>query len=423
MPTTAPPIPAQQSNTGISREQIDMAIAGLSPVERVMIRLLMLQYLDPTPEDITLMAQERCEPNMKAGYKFGGFAVGADRTIVLPKEWITAIQNKVRQYASELRDHRQRLELQIAFLTDYLQGLERETEAIETLLVTECGDTQDSLKEIASQARQALISYGLRKLAARVEKQELDEAAYTKERLNLEYQAHQRRRDRFKKRLEQTLQERQVMTLSSLSDEHLATIWCIAKGPLLSRRVKAIQKFLNALAVVLKAPMQDGQFAAAVNAGLGSRMAGGHKNEGIGTSHVAIKEDLWSKALLSLPPAAAPTPPKPCEHDGGGKTLVGRLQSLAGFLMSEEDESKLWIRTIQCLPCLLRLRSIQEASSAQEVNVLYNIKVRATMPRKDEPLAPVVEDQEAAAAKLADLEERLRPYIGTDVLPEGNSRW
>jgi hypothetical protein len=423
MPTTASAGPAQHADSGISREQIDMAIAGLSPVERVMIRLLMLQYLDPAPEDITLMAQERCEPNMKAGFKFGGFAVGADRVIVLPKEWITAIENKVRQYASEVRDHRHRLELQIAFLTDYLQGLEREIGAIETLLVTECGETPDSLKDIRAQARQAIISYGLRKLAARAEKQEIEETDYLKERLSLECQAHLRRRDRFKKRLEQTLQERQAMTLSSLSDEHLATIWCIAKGPLLSRRVKAIQKFVNALAAVLKAPLQEGQFAAAVHAGLGSRMAGGNKNEGIGTSPLATKEDLWSKALLSLAPAAAPAQPKPCEHDGGGKTLVSRLRSLAGFLMPEEDESKLWVRTAQCLPCLSRLRSIQEASLAQEVDVLYNIKARATMPRKDEPQAPVVEDPEAAAAALADLEERLRPYIGTNVVPEGNRSW
>jgi hypothetical protein len=423
MPTTAPPSPPQQSQTGISREQIDVAIAGLQPVERVMIRLLMLQYLDPAPEDITFMAQERSEPQMKAGHKFGGFAMGADRAVVLPKEWITAIEHKVQQYASEVRQHRQRLDLKIAILSEYLEGLERESEAIETLLVTECGHSQDSLKELASQARQAVISYGLRKLAARAEKKEVDEAAYIKERLSLEYQAHQRRRDRFKKRLEQTLQERQVVMLSSLSDEHLATIWCIAKGPLLSRRVKAIQRFVNALAATLNAPLQGGQFAAAVNAGLGSRMAGGNKNEGVGTRPLAIKEDLWSKALLSLPPATAPAQPKPCEHDGGGKALVGRLQSLAAYLMSEEDEGKLWTRSTQCLPCLLRLRSIQEASSTQEVDVLYNIKVRATMPRKDEPQAPVVEDQEAAAAKLADLEERLRPYIGTDILPEGNARW
>ena len=95
MATTLPITPLQHDHDGISREQIDMAIAGLAPVERVMIRLLMLQYLDPSPEDITLMAQERSEPNMKAGYKFGGFAVGADRAIVLPKEWITAIENKL----------------------------------------------------------------------------------------------------------------------------------------------------------------------------------------------------------------------------------------------------------------------------------------------------------------------------------------
>ena len=108
---------------------------------------------------------------------------------------------------------------------------------------------------------------------------------------------------------------------------------------------------------------------------------------------------------------------------GAGKALGSRLQSLATYLISEEEESKLWALASQCLSCLVRLRGIQEASFAQEVDVLYNIKTRVTMPRKEEPEAAPVETQEEAAAQLADLQERLRPYVGTDVLPEGNSRW
>jgi hypothetical protein len=34
-----------------------------------------------------------------------------------------------------------------------------------------------------------------------------------------------------------------------------------------------------------------------------------------------------------------------------------------------------------------------------------------------------VEDPEIAAAKLADLEERLRPFIGTNIVPEGAKSW
>ena len=136
MATTTSPHLAQHAPLAVTRERIEAAIASLQPFERVMIRLLMLQYLDPTHDDVTFMAQERSEPNMKAGHKFGGFAVGTDRKIILPKEWITAIEHKVQQYASQVRDHRKRLDLQISFMTDYLQGLERETLAIETLLIT-----------------------------------------------------------------------------------------------------------------------------------------------------------------------------------------------------------------------------------------------------------------------------------------------
>src|SRR5206468_11328176 len=99
--TTSHPL-AQHASPAVTREQIEKAIASLQPFERVMIRLLMLQYLDPNHDDVTFMARERCEPNMKAGYKFGGFATGADRKIVLPKEWITAIEHKVQQYASQV---------------------------------------------------------------------------------------------------------------------------------------------------------------------------------------------------------------------------------------------------------------------------------------------------------------------------------
>ena len=423
--TTSQPL-AQHASPAVTREQIEAAIASLQPFERVMIRLLMLQYLDPTPDDVTFMARERSEPNMKAGHKFGGFAKGADRKIILPREWITAIEHKVQQYASQVRDHRNRLDLQISFITDYLQGLERETLAIETLLITACGFDGASLEELRLQARQALITYALRKLAARAEKQELEEDAYLKERLSLEYQAQHRRRTRFKKRLEQMLQERRVVMLSSLSDEHLATIWGIAQGPILNRRVKAIQRFVNALASTLNAPLQEGQFAAAVNAGLGSRMAGGNKNEGVGTKALEIKEDLWSKTLQALPPAPAPSESKPCEHDGGGKVLAGLLRSLATYLMSEEDESKLWTRTNQCLPCLLRLRNIQEEAYVVDEtaeSIVERVRARTMMPRKDEPQAPPVEDPADAAAKLADLEERLRPFIGTNVLPVGAKTW
>jgi hypothetical protein len=416
----------QQAQPALTREQIDAAIRSLQPVERVMIKLLLLQFLDPTLDDVHLMAQERSEPQMKAGSKLGGLPLAPGRAIVLPKAWITAIQDSVQQYATQLREHRERLDLQLAFLKDYLAGLQLELHAIEALLKAEHNFSAENFDELRQQARQAPAFYPLKKLMDRAEKQEIEEADYVRERLGLEYQAHSRRRDRFKKRLEQTLQERQALLMSSLSDEHLATIWGIAKGPILNRRVKAMQKYVSALAGVLQAPLADMEYAAAVTAGMGSRMPGGSKNEGIGSITVESKGDLWSKTIQSLAPAPAPTEVKPCEHDGGGKALLGKLRQLAVYLMPEEEERKLWTRTVQCASCVSRIRTLQVdshiAAESSEM-VVERLKARTAMPRKEEPKPAQPESPEVTAEKLAELEERLRPFIGTDILPEGSTRW
>jgi hypothetical protein len=424
-PASFPPTQEDRHEAPVlTREHIEAAINSLQPVERVMIRLLLLQYLDPIDEDLIFMAQERAEPQMKAGSKFGGFAIAPDRSVLFPKEWIVATEYRVKQYASQVREHRHRLDLQISLIEDYLEGITQELEAIETLLKTECGHTQETLSELRALARQAAIGYALKKLAARTEKQAVEEAAYLNERLGLEYQAHSRRHDRFKKRLALAVQERHALMMSSLSDEHLATIWSIAKGPIMNRRVKAMQRYIGALAAVLKAPLAGTEFAAAVNAGLGSRSPGGSKNEGIATTPPVFKEDLWSKTVQTLPPGASPAEPKPCEHDGGAKVLLGRLRSLVTYQLGEEDENKLWLRTTQCLPCLIKARAVQQEAGvigqAAEV-VLERIQQRTALPRKQEaepapaPVAPSIPEK--------DLEELLRPFIGSDAGQEGAKSW
>src|SRR5947209_20007447 len=98
MTTSAPP------QTTLTRAQIETAIAALQPVQRVMVRLLLLAYLDPTPEDIAFMARERSEPNMRAGLKQGGKAqVAHDKSSGLPKDWLVAVGTKVRQFQTQPR--------------------------------------------------------------------------------------------------------------------------------------------------------------------------------------------------------------------------------------------------------------------------------------------------------------------------------
>jgi len=422
MTTTAPP------QTTLTRAQIETAIATLQPVQRVMVRLLLLPYLDPPAEDIAFMARERSEPNMRAGLKQGGRSqVAHDKISGLPKDWIVAVETKVQQFQTQLRSQLTRLNLLADFLTDCLAGLQLEITATEQLLASECEIGPESLEDLRAQAKLSPLTYALKKLAARADKGEIEEADYVRERLSLEYQARLRQRDRFKKRLNLVLLERQASILSSLSDEFLAEIWCIAVGPITNRRVKAVQAYVNALASTLKSGLDAASFAAAVNAGLGPRLAGGSKNEGIGSKPVDLAGDLWTQTILALAAdPIAPITPKPCEHpEGGTKGLTAKLRSLAIYELGEDEEVKMWPRTVQCLNCLTVVRAAQQESgivgrSLDEV--VARVKTRSAFPRKE--AAPAA--QEAAPAPEAealDLEERLRPFIGDDAGQVGAKSW
>lgn len=422
MTTTAP------SQTTLTRAQSETAIASLQPVHRVMVRLLLLAYLDPTPEDIAFMARERSEPNMRAGLKQGGRSqVAHDKISGLPKDWLVAVENKVRQFQTQLRTQLIRLNLLVDFLTDYLAGLQLEIRATEQLLTSECEIGPESLEDLRAQAKLSPLTYSLKKLAARADKGEIEEADYVRERLSLEYQARLRQRDRFKKRLNLVLLERQASMMSSLSDEFLAEIWCIAVGPITNRRVKAVQAYVNALASILKTGLDAASFAAAVNAGLGPRLAGGSKNEGVGSKPLDLSGDLWTQTILAL--AADPIPPitpKPCEHpEGGTKSLTAKLRSLPIYELGEDEEIKMWPRTVLCLNCLTVVRDAQQETgivgrSLDEV--VARVKTRSAFPRKE--AAPAA--QEAAPAPEAealDLAERLRPFIGDDAGQVGAKSW
>ncbi len=426
MSTTAPP------QSALTRAQIEATIATLPPVYRVMLRLLLLRYLDPTLDDITFMARERSEPMNRAGgnasLRVGGKPIPEEEKIlILPKDWIVAIEAKVNQFRTQLREQRGRLDLQTTFLGDYLEGLRSELEALEHLLTTGCGTSQETLDDLRSQAKLAPVVYAMKKLAVRAEKQEIEEEEYVRERLSLEYQSHIRRWGRFTKRLDQVLLERQATLMSSLSDEFLATIWGIARSPVMDRHVKAVQKFVSALATITQGSLDQGEFAAAVNAGIGPKLPGGSKNEGIGSKPLVTPGDLWSRAIQALAAApATPPTPKPCAHDGGGKILVSRLRNMATYVLGEDDEIPLWTRTAQCLHCLnvLRAAQVEAAVVGQPAGVVMErVKARTAMPRKEAPEAATPQAPAPPKEMSEELELILKNFIGDDAGQAGAKSW
>ncbi len=174
---TAPPQPT------LTREQIETVIASLQPVQRVMIRLLLLPYMSPSPDDIFFMARERTEPNMRAGGNiataFGGnVAIRREKINGVPKDWLVAVEYRALQYQAQLRENLVRLNLLADFFQDYLTGLQPEIDAMEHLLSTECEMSQESLDDLRAQARLSPLTFALKKLAARADKQEVEEEDY-----------------------------------------------------------------------------------------------------------------------------------------------------------------------------------------------------------------------------------------------------
>lgn len=416
---------AAPPNPTLTREQIETVIVSLQPVQRVMIRLLLLPYMSPTTEDIAFMARERREPNMRAGgyvsSAFGGNAdIRREKINGVPKEWLDAVEYRARQYQAQLRENLVRLNLLADFFQDYLDGLQPEIDAMEQLLSTECEMSQESLDDLRAQARLSPLTYALKKLAARAEKQEVEEEDYRRERLSLEYQAHLRRRDRFKKRLDQVKMERQATLLSSLSDEFLAEVWGLSVGPIRNRRVKAIQAYISALAAALKSGLNPASLTAAVNAGIGPKLPGGSKNEGFSSKPVDLSGDLWSLTVHALAAELiSSAAPKSCTHpESGTKSLAAKLRGLATYELGEDEEVKIWARTVPCFNCVTALRTSQQESGLldrQAEEVLAQVKTRTAMPRKETPEA--VQEKAAVAQEEMglSLDERLRPWIGDDM--------
>ena len=415
---TAPPNPT------LTREQIETVIASLQPVQRIMIRLLLLPYMTPSPDDIFFMARERTEPNMRAGGNiataFGGNVdIRREKINGVPKNWLVSVEYRALQYQAQLRENLVRLNLLTDFLRDCLTGLQPEIAAMEHLLSTACEMSQESLDDLRAQARLSPLTYALKKLAARADKQEVEEEDYRRERLSLEYQAHLRRRDRFKKRLDQITVERQAALLSSLSDEFLSEIWGLAVGPVRNRRVKAIQAYLSALATALHASPDQASMTAAVNAGIGPKLAGGSKNEGVGSKPVDLAGDLWSLTVHALAAELmSSAAPKPCTHpEEGTKSLAAKLRGLATYELGEDEEVKIWARTAQCFNCVTALRATQQESGAldrQTEEILSQVKTRTAMPRKETPEAAQEKAKVVHEEAGLSLDERLRPWIGDD---------
>lgn len=300
----------------LTPEQVERAIESLPQQGRIMLRLLLLQYYDLTPEDIEYIAADRPDPRLVAGAK--------STAPVISRDALAGIANQVAHYRSIVRQRRERAWLRTECLRKLIALDRALSEAAERLLARRFGLEPGAVEELRRHARTAVPKPLLRDLSRRWEKDDIAEEDYRKARLSLEYQALCRRLDRSQRRLEAALRDLELTSHTALQDHEIAQAWGIPAGSLAARKVKYLHQYLQAVQSQLRGSTPAAQEA------------------------VMAPVDLWKETFRAL--ATKPVQRTIAVYDGLERTeteLMDKLMAFAGGTMPEEVESRFWMALIQ----------------------------------------------------------------------------
>ncbi|HJT21888.1 MAG TPA: hypothetical protein VJ746_15530 [Nitrospira sp.] len=292
---------------------IESVIEGLPIQGRIMLKLILLQHFDVTDEEINYMTADRPDPRCVAGTK--------PTYNILTQEAIKAVRDKRDQYLRHARLKRERMWLQCECVKELLRLREALAERAAHLLVTRYGLSSDAVAELRAQARAAVSKPQLRLLDERWDAGEISLEDYQRQRLSIELQTQVRLADRYRKRLDLVLRERETADYTSLLDYEIALIWGIPAGTLAARKVKYIAQYLQSL----HAALQGGERPVAT-----------------------APLDLWRETFTIL--ATRPVERSLSTYDGLERTeanLVEKLTTLAWGTMNEDVETKFWLSIVQ----------------------------------------------------------------------------
>jgi hypothetical protein len=301
----------KQTAALLTPEQIEAVVNALPPQGRIMLRLLLLQYLDVTHEDCEYMAADRPDPRFAAG--------GKPLTPYISQETIQGIKDRVAHYRTQLRVKRERTALQIDCLARQIAITDRLCSLAERLLTGRFGLTKEQSQDLKRQARTAVPKPALREMDRKWAEGTITEDDYRRDRLSLEWQMLLRKLDREQKRLSLAQREFQNASTVALQDHEIAHIWGLPAGALAARKAKSLHQYLQ---------------------GLQSRLQG---------SQAAVEQttppvDLWKETFAVL--AKRPVERSVAPYDGleGSETaLLDKLAVFAAGKLSEDLEGRFWL--------------------------------------------------------------------------------
>ena len=298
-------------STTVTREQIEATVEDLPTQNRIMIRLLLIQYLDVVQADIEFMAADGNDPRFTQGQK--------STRKVLSRDAIQAVADRVEQYRSQVRQKRERIWLQIECLRKQLVQCDALGRSAMELLMSRFGYDQQAIRELKEGARAAVPRPALRALQKKWDQDEISEEDYRKERLPHLCQDEFRRAQRFRIRLQVAEREFAGVSRVPLQDHEIAHIWCLPFSSLAARKVKAFHQYLQSLQAKAQAASPET------------------------TSRTAPPPDYWKETFSAL--ADSPVQHSVDSYDGmeGSETaLMDKLTAFASGTLPDELESRFW---------------------------------------------------------------------------------
>lgn len=364
----------------LTSELIESVIEALPVQSRIMVRLLLLQYLEPAEDDIQFIVEDQPDSRFMAGDQ-----PQEKKSLVAATHEVT---DRIGQYSGFLRQKRERPWLQVECLKKQIALTDLTIRAAEGLLTSKFDVDRAELKERKQSAVSALPRPEIRRLERALEQEETTEEDYHRDRLLIEYQTLIRRRERQRRRLKNAEQEYELSGLAPLQDHEVAHIWGIPLGSLSARKVKALTHYLSALQARL-----DQEAAASET----------------GQAHT----DLWRETLrvLSRKPSQRSIVTFIPGIERTEEALIERLKTFADGTMPEAAESGFWqlITRVhdsehsgpwhshaRAIFALQRLFAIQ-ADSEPTLDELEEDLLKATRPKSKDDALPAQQADEQPA--------------------------
>ncbi len=384
----------------LTAELIQDVIASLPIQGRIMLRLLLIQHLDVTHEEILFMVSDRPDPRCVSGKK---------PITTMTEESISAMISRRDEYRRRARLRRERTGLQCTALATLASTAEKLVDRAATLLAAR-GISAEAVANLKTQARVAVPGPALRVLEERWDKNDISAEEYQTYRLAIEMQLHMRMAERFKTRLALAERERQTSDQTTLQDHEIGHIWGIPAGTLAARKVKFLSQYLMALQAALSGTPANPNSIPPL--------------------------DLWKNTLATL--SRTPIERSIAAYDGLEQTESALIEKLSAYVVGavpEPIEVKFWNSLVygassnamhsentRTLFGLQRLVSIQQDTDTS-AEALDEELLKRTAPRPKQDNAALGDSSEQKM-EITDLQKQiLHNFIGEDVSGKASDKW